>query len=87
MPQVWSAPVRFVECDQQGVAFNAHYLVWADEALTPWWIERGIDWERFVATYELRGRRPLVHDLAPAEDTGDLDLSGLTLDSGRDSCT
>ncbi len=29
----------------QGIVFNAHYLVWADEALTPWWIERGIDWE------------------------------------------
>ena len=34
MPEVWSAPVRFVECDQQGVVFNAHYLTWADEAAT-----------------------------------------------------
>ena len=33
----------------QGIVFNAHYLVWADEALTPWWIEQGIDWERFGA--------------------------------------
>ncbi len=29
--------------------FNAHYLVWADEALTPWWTEQGIDWRRFGA--------------------------------------
>lgn len=33
----------------QGIVFNAHYLVWADEALTPWWVEQGIDWERFGA--------------------------------------
>jgi acyl-CoA thioester hydrolase len=32
----WSAPVRYAECDQQGVAFNAHYLTWADEAMTAW---------------------------------------------------
>ncbi|WP_040337475.1 acyl-CoA thioesterase [Candidatus Blastococcus massiliensis] len=49
MSQVWSAPVRFVECDMQGIVFNAHYLVWADEALTPWWTEQGIDWRRFGA--------------------------------------
>ena len=30
----WSAPVRYGECDQQGVVFNAHYLAWADEAVT-----------------------------------------------------
>ena len=36
MRDVWSAPVRYAECDQQGVVFNAHYLVWADEAMTAW---------------------------------------------------
>jgi acyl-CoA thioester hydrolase len=30
----WSAPVRYAECDMQGVVFNAHYLAYADEALT-----------------------------------------------------
>ena len=44
MPEVWSAPVRFVECDQQGVVFNAHYLVWADETVNAWWAHRGVDW-------------------------------------------
>ena len=29
----WSAPVRYGECDQQGVVFNAHYLAYADEAV------------------------------------------------------
>lgn len=36
MHNAWSAPVRYGECDQQGVAFNAHYLAWADEAMTAW---------------------------------------------------
>jgi acyl-CoA thioester hydrolase len=44
VPQVWSAPVRYVECDQQGIVFNAHYLVWADEAVNTWWPGRGVDW-------------------------------------------
>lgn len=34
--RVWSAPVRYAECDQQGVVFNAHYLTYADEAMTAW---------------------------------------------------
>jgi acyl-CoA thioester hydrolase len=33
---VWSAPVRYVECDQQGIVFNGHYLTWCDEAATAW---------------------------------------------------
>lgn len=28
----WSAPVRYAEADQQGVVFNAHYLLYCDEA-------------------------------------------------------
>jgi acyl-CoA thioester hydrolase len=45
----WSAPVRFVECDQQGVVFNAHYLVWADEAATAWWASIGLPWDEIAA--------------------------------------
>ena len=41
---VWSAPVRFVECDQQGVVFNAHYLTWTDEAVNAWWTAAGLPW-------------------------------------------
>jgi acyl-CoA thioester hydrolase len=37
VPITWSAPVRYVECDQQGIVFNAHYLTWADEASNGWW--------------------------------------------------
>jgi acyl-CoA thioester hydrolase len=49
VPHVWSSPVRFVECDQQGIVFNAHYLVWADEAVNAWWAERGLPWDELVA--------------------------------------
>lgn len=50
---VWSAPVRYAECDQQGVVFNANYLAYADEAVDHLWrrlglsyadlLERGLD--------------------------------------------
>ncbi|SDC42526.1 acyl-CoA thioester hydrolase [Geodermatophilus telluris] len=48
MPVTWSSPVRFVECDQQGVVFNAHYLVWADEASMVWWAAVGLPWDELV---------------------------------------
>jgi acyl-CoA thioester hydrolase len=49
VPQVWSSPVRFVECDQQGVVFNAHYLTWADEASNSWWAAHGLPWDVVAA--------------------------------------
>jgi acyl-CoA thioester hydrolase len=49
VPQVWSSPVRYVECDQQGVVFNAHYLTWADEASNSWWTAQGLDWDTVAA--------------------------------------
>ena len=49
MPAQWSSPVRYVECDQQGVVFNAHYLTWADEASNVWWSSRGLPWDELTA--------------------------------------
>ena len=49
VPAQWSSPVRYVECDQQGVVFNAHYLTWADEASNAWWAARGLPWDALVA--------------------------------------
>jgi acyl-CoA thioester hydrolase len=49
VPLVWSSPVRFVECDQQGIVFNAHYLVWADEAVNTWWDRCGVSWADLAA--------------------------------------
>ena len=56
MPAQWSSPVRYVECDQQGVVFNAHYLTWADEASNVWWASLGLPWDQLVAG----GTEPLV---------------------------
>jgi len=56
VPAQWSSPVRYVECDQQGVVFNAHYLTWTDEASYDWWAAHGLPWEDLVA----RGIDPLV---------------------------
>jgi acyl-CoA thioester hydrolase len=34
--------VRYAECDQQGVVFNAHYLTYCDEALAAYCAERDV---------------------------------------------
>jgi acyl-CoA thioester hydrolase len=49
VPEVWSAPVRFVECDQQGIVFNAHYLTWTDEAVNSWWEAAGLPFGALAA--------------------------------------
>jgi acyl-CoA thioester hydrolase len=38
----WSAPVRYAEVDQQGVVFNAHYLLYCDEAMGAFCEQRGL---------------------------------------------
>ena len=38
-----------MECDQQGVVFNAHYLTWADEASNHWWASHGLPWDDVAA--------------------------------------
>jgi acyl-CoA thioester hydrolase len=38
----WSAPVRYGEVDQQGVVFNAHYLLYCDETLNAFCRQRDL---------------------------------------------
>lgn len=45
----WSAPVRYAECDQQGVVFNAHYLAYADEAVPQVLAQRGFSYGALLA--------------------------------------
>ena len=45
----WSAPVRYAEFDQQGVVFNAHYLAYADEAVSHVLASRGASYEDLLA--------------------------------------
>ncbi|MQA33976.1 acyl-CoA thioesterase [Modestobacter roseus] len=66
MPEVWSAPVRFAECDPQGVVFNGHYLTWADEAVAAWWRSVGLPFaetgvEQLVKAAQLEWRSPARH--------------------------
>jgi acyl-CoA thioester hydrolase len=46
---IWSAPVRYSECDAQGVVFNSHYLLYADEALTGLLRALGTPYDRLLA--------------------------------------
>ena len=46
---VWSSPVRYAECDQQGVVFNGHYLTYADEGCTAWFAATGAAYETLLA--------------------------------------
>lgn len=46
---VWSAPVRYAECDQQGIVFNGHYLTYADEAATAWLGHTGVAYDAMLA--------------------------------------
>jgi len=49
VPPAWIAPVRYVECDQQGIVFHAHYLTWCDEAVTGWFAATGADYAALLA--------------------------------------
>jgi acyl-CoA thioester hydrolase len=62
--------VRYAECDQQNVVFNAHYLAYFDVGMTELWraafggygimLERGVD--MVVAEAQLRFRAPARFD-------------------------
>jgi acyl-CoA thioester hydrolase len=62
--------VRYVECDAQGVVFNAHYFAYFDVALTEFWreavgpygemVESGVD--NVVAEARARFRAPARFD-------------------------
>jgi acyl-CoA thioester hydrolase len=83
----WSSPVRFVECDQQGVVFNAHYLVWADEASMVWWAAAGLPWDALAARADPVVKASALEWSAPARwgDTVTVDAEAERL--GRSSVT
>jgi acyl-CoA thioester hydrolase len=41
--------VRYSECDQQGVVFNAHYLFYYDDAITELWREKICSYQEMTA--------------------------------------
>jgi acyl-CoA thioester hydrolase len=80
--------VRYSECDQQGVVFNAHYFAYFDDVLTEVWrdvlepyakmLERGLD--VVVAEASARFR-------APARFDDDIDLVWRVAKLGNTSLT
>jgi acyl-CoA thioester hydrolase len=41
-PTTWTARVRYAEVDGQGIVFNAHYLLYCDEAMSLFCREHGV---------------------------------------------
>ena len=67
MSTVWSSPVRYAECDQQGIVFNAHYLTWADEGCTAWFAAHGASYEALLARgLDMRVKTTTLTWAAPA---------------------
>jgi acyl-CoA thioester hydrolase len=79
----WSAPVRYAEADQQGVVFNAHYLLYCDEAMGAFCVQRGLT--RFVEGVRLKTSTQTWHSPATWGDTIDVDVSCTAV--GRTSLT
>lgn len=81
--------VRYAECDPQGVVFNAHYLAYADIALTELWrdsVEGG--YEAMIAD----GRDMVVAEAnvrfaAPARFDDELDLEIVVTRLGNTAIT
>jgi acyl-CoA thioester hydrolase len=69
--------VRYGECDQQGVVFNAHYLAYVDDAMDQWMHSvAGSDW---VAGWDVMLKRATVVWHAPARWRDELVIdSGVT---------
>ena len=65
--RVWSAPVRYAECDQQGIVFNGHYLTYADEGATAWFAAVGPAYGELLARgLDTRVKASLLEWSAPA---------------------
>jgi acyl-CoA thioester hydrolase len=85
---VWSSPVRYAECDQQGIVFNAHYLVYADEGCTAWFAATGASYEALLARgLDMRVKTSTLTWTAPARfgDTVEVHMEGAEV--GRTSFT
>ncbi|NOX31577.1 MAG: acyl-CoA thioesterase [Actinobacteria bacterium] len=66
--------VRYGECDQQGVVFNAHYLAYVDDTLERWMHEvpnlRDLGWDMMLKRAEI-----VWHGSARSGETLDIDAA------------
>ena len=85
---MWSSPVRYAECDQQGIVFNGHYLTYADEGCTAWFAGVGASYEQLLARgLDMRVKTTTLTWVAPARwgDTVSVSVAGAEV--GRTSFT
>lgn len=57
-------PIRYGECDQQGVVFNAHYLAYVDDAMDNWM--REVVGEEWVDRWDVMLKSARITWLGPA---------------------
>ncbi|GAB2455959.1 acyl-CoA thioesterase [Jatrophihabitans fulvus] len=80
---VWRAPVRYAEADQQGVVFNAHYLLWCDEAMGAFCSGRGLD----AMVEQVRLKTSTLTWTSPARWGETVEVDARCDDVGRTSLT
>jgi acyl-CoA thioester hydrolase len=84
----WSAPVRYAECDQQGIVFNGHYLTYADEAVVPVLRGLGVPYEDLLARgLDISVVAAELQWSAPARWGEVVDVDGVVERVGRTSFT
>ena len=80
--------VRYGECDPQGIVFNAHYLAYADIAITELYRERLGSWSAIVEHgYDAVVAEAKLRFRAAARFDDELDLRATVLELGTTSTT
>jgi len=80
--------VRYVECDQQGVVFNAHYFAYFDHVLTEVWRHAGIPYKEMIAAgTEMMVVEASARFKAPARFEDEIELVWWLTRLGRSSIT
>lgn len=75
--------VRYGEVDQQGVAFNAHYLAWCDDAMERWFRATGM--RPAQAQWDFMLKRAEIEWQGSATTADDVDIDVAVVRWGRTS--
>jgi acyl-CoA thioester hydrolase len=79
--------VRYAECDQQGIVFNANYLIYFDIVFTELWRAALGPWQEREAGVDVVVAETNVKFLAPARFDDELDLRAQVRRLGETSIT
>lgn len=72
MPFTHAIRIRYGECDQQGVVFNAHYLAYVDDCIEQWM--RTVLGGAYLNGFDVMLKRASVEWSSPARHLEDLVL-------------